>query len=109
MHGLYSHGFSNCFHLGILQNTLTPNFPHMLDEQVRHIADIIQHAKLTGAQVIEPTAEAEAGWLQTLRDTPSPAENFCSECTAGLLQRQRQARERRNFPRNLRGGPGGVP
>src|SRR6185295_10902656 len=33
LHGLTSHGFPNCFHLGITQNTLTPNFPHMLDEQ----------------------------------------------------------------------------
>jgi hypothetical protein len=55
----------------------------MLDEQVRHIADLIGHARLNQAQVIEPTAEAEAGWLQTLRDTPSPAEKFYSECTPG--------------------------
>jgi cation diffusion facilitator CzcD-associated flavoprotein CzcO len=60
LHGFYSHGFPNCFHLGILQNALTPNFPHMLDEQVRHIAEVIQQAEQRQAQVIEPTAEAEA-------------------------------------------------
>jgi cyclohexanone monooxygenase len=83
LHGFYSHGFPNCFHLGIIQNALTPNFPHMLDEQVRHIADVIQHARLHQAQVIEPTAEAEADWLQTLRDTPNPGEKFYRECTPG--------------------------
>jgi hypothetical protein len=35
LHGFYSHGFPNCFHLGITQNTFTPNFLHVLDEQSR--------------------------------------------------------------------------
>jgi cation diffusion facilitator CzcD-associated flavoprotein CzcO len=72
LHGFYSHGFPNCFHLGILQNALTPNSPHMLDEQVRHIGEVIQQAEQRRAQVIEPTAEAEAEWVQTVRDTPTP-------------------------------------
>ena len=55
--------------MGVNQNALTPNFPHLLDEQARHIADVVGEAKLRQAQVIEPTAEAEAGWVQTIRDT----------------------------------------
>ena len=42
LHGFYSHGFPNCFYLGFTQNALTPNFPHMLDEQARHIADVVE-------------------------------------------------------------------
>ena len=38
LHGFYSHGFPNCFYLGVTQNTFTPNFPHLLDEQARHVA-----------------------------------------------------------------------
>jgi cation diffusion facilitator CzcD-associated flavoprotein CzcO len=83
LHGFYSHGFPNCFHLGILQNALTPNFPHMLDEQVRHIAEVIQQAERRQAQVIEPTAEAEAEWVQTVRDTPNAGTRFYMECTPG--------------------------
>jgi cyclohexanone monooxygenase len=83
LHGFYSHGFPNCFHLGILQNALTPNFPHMLDEQVRHIAEVIQHAEQRQARVIEPTAEAEAEWVQTIRDTPNAGEKFYMQCTPG--------------------------
>src|SRR5262249_24005711 len=30
LHGFYSSGFPNCFHMGITQNTVTANFPHML-------------------------------------------------------------------------------
>jgi cation diffusion facilitator CzcD-associated flavoprotein CzcO len=83
LHGFYSHGFPNCFHLGILQNALTPNFPHMLDEQVRHIAEVIQEAEQRQAQVIEPTAEAEVEWVQTVRDTPNAGTRFYMECTPG--------------------------
>jgi cation diffusion facilitator CzcD-associated flavoprotein CzcO len=83
LHGFYSHGFPNCFHLGILQNALTPNFPHMLDEQVRHIAEVIRHADQRQARVIEPTAEAEAEWVQTIRDTPNAGEKFYMQCTPG--------------------------
>ena len=85
LHGFYSHGFPNCFHLGILQYALTPNFPHMLDEQVRHIAEVIQQAEQRQAQVIEPTTEAEAEWVQTVRDTPNAGNRFYMECTPGTI------------------------
>jgi cation diffusion facilitator CzcD-associated flavoprotein CzcO len=83
LHGYYSHGFPNCFHLGILQNAVTSNFGHMLYEQTRHVTDIIKQARLRQAQAIEPTAEAEADWVQTIRDTPLQNERFFSECTPG--------------------------
>jgi len=41
LHGFYSSGFPNCFHMGLTQNALTANFPHMLEEQALHIADVI--------------------------------------------------------------------
>ncbi len=90
LHGFYSHGFPNCFHLGITQNALTPNFPHMLDEQVRHVAEIIQHARSRQAEVIEPTAEAEAEWVQTIRDTPNAGVRFYMECTPGYYNGEGQ-------------------
>ena len=83
LHGFYSHGFPNCFHLGLLQNAVTSNFTHMIDEQARHVAAIIQQAKLRQAQKIEPSAEAEAGWVQTIQDTPLQNEKFFSDCTPG--------------------------
>src|SRR4051794_35135615 len=79
LHGYYSHGFPNCFHLGILQNAVTSNFGHMLYEQTRHVTEIIQHARLRQAQVVEPTAVAEADWVQTIRDTPLQNEKFFRE------------------------------
>ena len=49
--------------------TFTPNFPHMLDEQARHVADLVKTASEQQAQMVEPTREAESGWLETIRAT----------------------------------------
>jgi len=83
LHGFYSHGFPNCFHLGITQNTFTPNFPHMLDEQARHVAHVVKTASEQQAQMVEPTLEAEAGWLETIRATAINNLAFRQACTPG--------------------------
>ena len=83
LHGYYSHGFPNCFHLGVLHNAVTSNYHHMLDEQSRHVADVIREAELCQARTVEPTAEAEAEWVQTIKDTPLQNAKFYRECTPG--------------------------
>ena len=83
LHGFYSHGFPNCFYLGVTQNTLTPNFPHMLDEQARHVAHVVKAASEHQAQMVEPTLEAESGWLETIRATAIDTLAFRQACTPG--------------------------
>ena len=93
LHGLSSHGFPNCFHLGITQNTLTPNFPHMLDEQARHVAHIVAEADLRQAKSVEPTAEAEADWCRTIRENALNNLSFRQECTPGYYNGEGHAGE----------------
>jgi cyclohexanone monooxygenase len=88
LHGFYSAGFPNCFHMGITQNALTANFPHMLDEQSRHIAQLIQHAKQNEARCIEPTPEAEAEWVATIKAKAINSLNFLTECTPGYYNNE---------------------
>jgi cyclohexanone monooxygenase len=88
LHGFYSSGFPNCFHMGITQNALTANFPHMLEEQARHITEVIQHAKSNEARCIEPTAEAEAEWVATIREKALNAQAFLQECTPGYYNNE---------------------
>ena len=52
-HGLHSEGFPNCYFMGMTQTGSTPNFPHMLNEQSKHIAYIVRHATTEGLCVIE--------------------------------------------------------
>ena len=88
LHGFYSSGFPNCFHMGITQNGLTANFPHMLQEQATHIADVIQHAKANEARALEPTPEAEAEWVQTIKDKALNNESYFDALHSRLLQQR---------------------
>jgi cation diffusion facilitator CzcD-associated flavoprotein CzcO len=91
LHGYYSAGFPNCFHMGVNQSTLTPNFPHLLDEQARHIAHVITEARLRQASLVEPTPEAEAGWVQAIKDTARLNLEFRQACTPGYYNGEGRA------------------
>jgi cyclohexanone monooxygenase len=91
LHGFMSHGFPNCFHMGTNQSTLTPNFPHLLEEQARHIVEVIGEARLRQANVVEPTAEAEAGWVQTIKDNARANLEFRIACTPGYYNGEGRA------------------
>jgi cation diffusion facilitator CzcD-associated flavoprotein CzcO len=88
LHGFCSVGFPNCFHMGITQNALTANFPHMLEEQSRHIAELIRHAKSQEARCIEPTAEAEAEWVATIKEKAMNNQDFLEACTPGYYNNE---------------------
>ncbi len=88
LHGFCSVGFPNCFHMGLTQNALTANFPHMLEEQSRHIAELIKHAKSQEARCIEPTAEAEAEWVATIKEKAMNNQEFLEACTPGYYNNE---------------------
>ncbi len=107
LHGMAAHGFPNCFHMGITQNTLTPNFPHMLDEQARYVADAVKHAELRQAQTIEPSADAEAAWCDTIKRLSTQSVQFQTECTPGYYNGEGKPGKGKGFLDNLY-GPGSV-
>jgi cation diffusion facilitator CzcD-associated flavoprotein CzcO len=105
-HGFYSAGFPNCFHLGVTQNGLTANFPHMLDEQTRHVTEVIQYAKAHEARCLEPTPEAEAEWVATIRRKAIHSQRFQSECTPGYYNNEGKPAENTGlFGEQYGGGP----
>jgi cation diffusion facilitator CzcD-associated flavoprotein CzcO len=83
LHGFYSNGFPNLFHLGALQNANSVNFVNILLEQAEHIAAVIARGLALGASVIEPTAEAQAAWGRTVAETGKDSAAFQTECTPG--------------------------
>jgi cyclohexanone monooxygenase len=91
LHGFYSAGFPNCFHMGVNQSTLTPNFPHLLDEQARHIAGVVGEAAARQAQVVEPTAKAEADWVSTIKAQARDTLAFREACTPGYYNGEGRA------------------
>lgn len=83
LHGFFSHGFPNLFQLGALQNANSVNFSHILREQALHIAAVISRAEQVGASRVEPTAEAEAAWIELVVSTGRDTSEFQAECTPG--------------------------
>ena len=86
-HGFLSHGFPNCFHMGLTQTGFTANFIDMLDEQSTHVARLIAQVRARNARAVEPTAEAEVGWVKRVT-TSTVMTEYQNTCTTGLLQRR---------------------
>jgi cyclohexanone monooxygenase len=106
LHGFYSFGFPNCFHMGITQNGLTANFPHMLLEQASHITELILHAKSHEARCIEPMAEAETEWVATIKRKAIHNQRFQQECTPGYYNNEGKPAESTGlFGEQYGGGP----
>jgi cyclohexanone monooxygenase len=88
--GFLSRGFPNCFIVSNSQSGFTANFPHMLNEQSKHIAYLISACAERQAKTIEPTAQAEAEWVQTIIDSAIMRQKFQEECTPGYYNNEGQ-------------------
>jgi cyclohexanone monooxygenase len=63
----------------------------MLDERARHVAEVVRQAGLRQAQKVEPSTEAEAAWVQTIRDNALQNLQFRSDCTPGYYNGEGRA------------------
>ena len=88
LHGLTTRGFPNVFILQNSQAGFAANFPHMIDEQVQHIAHIIAESRARQARTVEPSAEGEADWVQTVMDVAIFRQKFQEECTPGYYNNE---------------------
>ncbi len=90
LHGFHSRGFPNCFIISNTQSGFTANFPHMINEQSKHIAYIVAQASARQARVVEASEEAESKWVQTIIDLSIMREKFLQECTPGYYNNEGQ-------------------
>lgn len=81
-HGFLTHGFPNCFHMGLTQTGLAPNFTYMLNGQAIHIAHLITQMNTREAKSLEPTPEAEAEWVKIVTG-PTFMTEYQNVCTPG--------------------------
>ena len=88
LHGVLARGFPNCFIVSNVQSGFSANFPHMINEQSRHIAYLVTETRSRQARMVEPTAEAEAAWVQTIVDLSLMREAFLRECTPGYYNNE---------------------
>ena len=83
LHGFYSPGFPNLFHLGSLQNANSVNFVHVLQEQAEHIAAVVARAEQVGARFVEPSEASAEAWASTIEEVSVDTTAFQAECTPG--------------------------
>jgi cyclohexanone monooxygenase len=88
LHGMTTRGFPNVFIFSNTQSGFTVNFPHMLDEQARHVAYVLRHAFDNDIRVIETSAEAEEAWVQTILELAVDAQKFLEACTPGYYNNE---------------------
>ena len=90
LHGMHVNGFPNAFIIGNTQSGFTANFPHMIDEQSRHLAYILSQAAERQATLVEAQPEAEAEWVQAILNTAILRQKFFEECTPGYYNNEGQ-------------------
>jgi cyclohexanone monooxygenase len=94
LHGMHSRGFPNCFIFSLTQSGFTVNFPHMLNEQSKHLAYILAEAQARGVTVIEADADAEAAWVETIVSMSRMNQQFLESCTPGYYNNEGRPAER---------------
>ncbi|MGV0838222.1 flavin-containing monooxygenase [Mycolicibacterium thermoresistibile] len=88
LHGLTSRGFPNQFFTGFTQVGISANIAANYELQGEHIAYIVAQALERGAEVVEPTQEAQEAWCRTIRDTAVDNSAFDASCTPGYYNNE---------------------
>ncbi len=88
LHGWTTRDFPNCFWVQIVQAALSPNFLHVTGEQAAHLAYVVSECNKRGIKTVEPTAEAEAGWVDTILRMAKLRADFLAECTPGYYNNE---------------------
>ncbi|OQR63403.1 monooxygenase [Streptomyces maremycinicus] len=97
LHGIHVHGFPNLFftHSGQAANLIS-NVTHNLIEAGATTAAVIAHALSIGAVEVEPTADAQAAWIDLLAD-PTTSVIYSADCTPGYYNNEGRPLGRREL------------
>ena len=87
-HGMTSRGFPNCFFLMFTQSGHSANAQHMLDVNTRHLAYLVSEVMGRQARTVEPSAEAEADWVDFICQHMAGRETALRECTPGYINNE---------------------
>ncbi len=93
-HGFFSRGFPNCFIVSVVQSGFSANFPHMLDEQSKHLAYVLDRVQRERVTLVEATQEAEDAWVQTIVDMAQYNVKFLEACTPGYYNNEGRPADR---------------
>jgi cyclohexanone monooxygenase len=104
-HGFHSRGFPNCFIVSGVQSGFTVNFPHMLEEQARHVAYILNQVSEQGVTRIETSEESEQWWVDRIISLSQNNIKFLESCTPGYYNNEGKPAARSVQGGSYGGGP----
>jgi cation diffusion facilitator CzcD-associated flavoprotein CzcO len=87
-HGHGTHAFPNLFIMSHVQTGLSLNFPHMIGEQARHIAWILEKCRAVGAQRAEVSRAAEEAWVAEIDRAAVSMAEALRECTPSYFNHE---------------------
>jgi cyclohexanone monooxygenase len=85
---MHSRGFPNCLIISNAQSGFTVNFPHMLNEQAKHVAYIVNRALTGEVRAIEVSEAAEDAWVETIISLARNGQEFLESCTPGYYNNE---------------------
>ncbi|PWR25327.1 flavin-containing monooxygenase [Zavarzinia aquatilis] len=88
MHGFFVHGFPNFMIISPTQSGQSANFQHMLDEQSKHVAYVIQRARALNLSRLEPSAAAEKAWVDEIIRSARGRQAYLQDCTPGYYNNE---------------------
>jgi cyclohexanone monooxygenase len=94
LHGMHVHGFPNCFIMSNPQAGFTASYPHMLNEQAKHVAFIIRTGIDKELRTVEVTSEGESEWVEQCLNKARLGTAFLESCTPGYYNNEGKASER---------------
>ena len=94
LHGMHVNGFPNCFIMSNPQAGFTASYPHLLNEQAKHIAYIIQEGASRKARTVEVSPEGEEAWVTHCVKKARDTGDFFENCTPGYYNNEGKPTER---------------
>jgi cation diffusion facilitator CzcD-associated flavoprotein CzcO len=93
LHGMHVNGFPNCFIMSNPQAGFTASYPHLLDEQAKHLAYVIGNGIEKGIREVEASAEGEEGWVAQCIEKARSTGDFFENCTPGYYNNEGKTSE----------------
>jgi cyclohexanone monooxygenase len=106
VHGMHVRDFPNAFIMSNPQAGFTASYPHLLDEQAKHIAYILTNERAKSARTIEASEAGEDAWVKQCIAKARNVGDFFENCTPGYYNNEGKPAER--SLRNSNYGAGSV-
>ncbi len=94
MHGMHVRDFPNCFIMSNPQAGFTASYPHLSNEQAKHLAYIIGVGMERNVRSIEASEEGEAAWVAQCLRKARDVGDFFENCTPGYYNNEGKPTER---------------